>query len=214
MTLIAQAYQESSSLARDGEEGLPPLSRQLYIHGITYLLRGLPADMTPEEIMSVQAAIPPNVLQVLSLDPACQALIPALIWRPLVPDRGLEEEASILHQITAALVLQFFRTLQIILPYVKLFIGHAYHYEREHRISERIFSKVVHTIDEFGRWCVQFTHTICKMNDGKVGQAINELTVWWIRGVTGGIHQGISEGVVVLGAERGQIPWLRRTAAD
>lgn len=214
LTLVAQAYQESSSLARDGEEGLPPLSRQLYIHGITYLLRGLPADMTPEEIMSVQAAIPPNVLQVLSLDPACQALIPALAWRPLVPDRGLEEEASILQQVTAALVLQFFRTLQIILPYVKLFIGHAYHYEREHRISERIFSKGVHTIDEFGRWCVQFTHTICKMNDGKVGQAINELTTWWVRGVTGGIHQGISEGVVVLGAERSQIPWLRRTAAD
>ena len=202
MTLIAQAYQESSSLARDGEEGLSSLSRQLYIHGITYLLRGLPADMTPEEIMSVQAAIPPSVLQVLSLDPACQALIPALTWRPLVPNGGLEEEASIPHQVTAALVLQFFKTLQIILPYVKLFLGHAYQYEREHRISERIFSKGVCIIDEFGRWCVQFMHTICKMNDGKVGQAINELTFWWVRGVTGGIYQGISEGVVVLGAER------------
>ncbi|OCL03031.1 hypothetical protein AOQ84DRAFT_442991 [Glonium stellatum] len=213
LTLTAQAYQESS-LLRDDEEGLPPFSRQLYIHGIFYLLRGLPADMSPEEVMSVQAAIPQNVIEVLRLGPACQALIPTVTRRPPNPDGGLGEEASILHRVIAALVLQFFITVQVILPYIKLFVGHAYRYEREHRISERVFSKGVHTMDEFGRWCVQFTHTICKMNDGKVGQAINELTIWWVRGVTGGIYQGISEGVVVLGVERSQIPWTRGTAMD
>lgn len=209
LNLITQAHQESPQLSRDDEEGLPQFSRQLYIHGITYLLRGLPADMTPEEILSVQAAIPP---QLSSLDPNCQALIPALTRRPQTAPNAPQEEPSILHRITATMILEFCTIMQFLLPYIQLFIGYVYRYERQHRISERIFSRSINTVDEFGRRSVQFTNAICKMNDGKVGQAINDLTVWWVRGVTGGIHQGLSEGVVVLstGAEANQNSRTRR----
>ncbi|KAF2812354.1 uncharacterized protein BDZ99DRAFT_383996 [Mytilinidion resinicola] len=208
--LITQAHQESSSLTKEGDDdGLPPFSRQLYIHGITYVLRGLPADMTPEEILSIQAAIPPHVLDHLDLDPTTQDLISTLSRRPQTLHEPLEEDPSVIHRITAALILELFIIAQFLLPYVKLFIGHAYQYERENRVFERLFSVVVNTIDEVGRKSIRFTNSVCSMNDGKVGQALNDMTVWWVQGVTGGIHQGISEGVVILGAD-GKIPRTRR----
>ena len=49
----------------------------------------------------------------------------------------------------------------------------------------------------------QITNSICQMNDGKVGQSINEFAVWWVQGVTGGIHQGGGEGLVLLGVDGG-----------
>ena len=51
---------------------------------------------------------------------------------------------------------------------------------------------------------VQLGNTVCRMNNGKVGQSINEFTVWWVKGVTGGIHQGVGEGLVILGVDKQQ----------
>lgn len=54
-------------------------------------------------------------------------------------------------------------------------------------------------MDELGRRTLQLSQTVCRMNNGKVGQAINDMTIWWVQGLTGGIQQGINEGVVVIG---------------
>ena len=62
-------------------------------------------------------------------------------------------------------------------------------------------NKSMTTIDEFGRRSLQLSQTICQMNEGRVGQAISDMTIWWVRGLTGGIQQGISDGVVVIGSE-------------
>ncbi|KAF2493403.1 hypothetical protein BU16DRAFT_465241 [Lophium mytilinum] len=209
LNLITQAYSEYSSSTKENDDGLPPFSRQLYIHGITYVLRGLPADMTPEEVLSIQAAIPPHVLDHFDLDPSTQDLISTLSRRPQTPAEVLQEDPSMIHRITATLILELFIIAQFLLPYVKLFIGHAYQYERENRVFERLFSVGVNMIDEVGRKSIKFTNSVYSMNNGKVGQALNEMTVWWVQGVTGGIHQGVSEGVVILGAD-GKIPRTRR----
>lgn len=100
----------------------------------------------------------------------------------------------------AASIVQLFLFLHLLLPYVKLFLSQAYQYEREHRISERLFASSIQTVDELGRRSIRVTNAICQMNDGKVGQALNDLTLWWLRAVTGGIHEGVSEGFLILGA--------------
>ena len=56
--------------------------------------------------------------------------------------------------------------------------------------------------DALRRRGIQLSHTICQMNDGKVGQAINDVTIWWIQGLTGGLQQGLSDGVVIFGTEK------------
>lgn len=200
ISLLTQAYQESNNLGREDDETSTILTRQLYIHGMTYLLRGLPAELTPEETLSLQAAIPQHILN-LQNEPNAHALVqvqgPHTLRQADPP-----QDTSILHRITAMVVFQTFMMIQFLLPYIKLFIGHAYRFEREHKITQRFVNKSITTVDELGRRSLQLSQTVCQMNDGKVGQAINDLTFWWVRGLTGGIQQGIADGVVMFGNER------------
>jgi hypothetical protein len=112
-----------------------------------------------------------------------------------------EPEPSFLHRTLAALVVRMFIIFQILLPYIKVFFAAAYRYERQHRISERVFISSIDTIEGVMKSGVQFGNAVCQINNGKVGQAINDATVWWVKGVTGGIHQGVGEGLVILGVD-------------
>lgn len=170
------------------------------MHGLTYLLRAIPTDLTPEERMSLQAAIPDHLF-----DPLTGRTPDSLIRLPQtasVARKETPQDASLLHRLTAVIVFQAFIFVQFLLPYIKLLIGHAYRFEREHKITQRILNTSLITVDEIGRRGLKLSHTICQMGDGKVGQAINDLTFWWIRGLTGGIQEGISEGFVIFEYER------------
>jgi hypothetical protein len=174
---------------------------------MTYLLRGLPVNLSPEEKMSVSSAIPDDVVALRT------ATLPSTdISRQ---DKNLSESMkapyqspSILHRILAAVIVQMFLIVHILLPYIKLFMAAAYRYERQHRISERAFSSGISTMDGVMRRGMEISNSVYSMNEGKVGQALNELMVWWIRGVTGGIHQGVGEGLVIIGldAPKGEGP--------
>ncbi|KAF2193788.1 hypothetical protein K469DRAFT_549869 [Zopfia rhizophila CBS 207.26] len=201
-SLLTQAYQESNSLARDADDASPKLARQLYLHGITYLLRGLPSELTQEETLSIQAAIHASILD-LQNDPNLHALIP-LPHQPVPANNVPPEEPSFLHRITASVVFQTFVVVQFLMPYIKLLIGQAYQFEREHKVTQRMISNTITTVDELGRKSLQLSQTVCRMNDGKVGQAISDLTFWWVQGLTGGIQQGMSEGFVMMGVGRNQ----------
>ncbi|KAF2020837.1 hypothetical protein BU24DRAFT_416510 [Aaosphaeria arxii CBS 175.79] len=200
INLTTQAYQESSIRARRPSEGSVTLTRQLYLHGITYLLRGLPENLTPDESLGIIAAIPPSLMDLNSdLNDHAMISIPEKKEDPSVEDSG---PPSLLHRLTAIAVFQTFVLLQLLLPYVKLFLGHAYRFERKHQITQRVMSKSITTVDELSRRGLQLSHTVCQMNDGKVGQAINDLTLWWVRGLTGGLQQGITDGVVMIQMEK------------
>lgn len=187
------AHREASIPNYGIDETSPVLTRQLYLHGMAYLLRGLPLDLTPEEMLSLQAAMPLGLIS-SQTNPASHALVP----RP-TPGQSQREvprrDASMLHRITASMVLQTFIFMQFLLPYIRVFLAHAYQFEREHQITRRLVNGSITTVDDIGRRGLRLSQTICQMNDGKVGQAINEMTMWWIRGVTGGVQQGFEEGL-------------------
>lgn len=159
---------------------------------MTYLLRGLPSDLTPEELLSLQAAAPHSLVN-SGTDASSHALIQRSSQTQVQRDMS-PQDASVLHRMTATLVLQMFIMIQFLLPYIKLFLSHAYQFEREHQITRRLVNGSITTVDDVGRRSLRLSQTICRMNDGKVGQAINEMTIWWVRGVTGGMQQGIEEG--------------------
>lgn len=199
INLMTLAHRESSIPNYGHDETPPVLTRQLYLHGMTYLLRGLPSDLTPEELLSLQAATPQSLIN-SQADPAGYSLVPRSTQNQLQHE-GSPQDASILHRITATMVLQTFIFIQFLLPYIKIFLAHAYQFEREHQITRRLVNGSITTVDDIGRRSLRLSQTICQMNDGKVGQAINEMTIWWVRGVTGGVQQGFEEG----------LNWERRT---
>lgn len=164
------------------------------------MLRGLPGNLSPEEKLSVSSAIPDDVIALRT------ATLPS---KDLAQHHGNlcgsvkepYQSPSILHRILAAVIVQIFLIVHILLPYIKLFVAAAYRYERRYRISERVLSSGISTMDGVMRRGMEISNSVYRMNEGKVGQALNELMVWWIRGVTGGIHQGVGEGLVIIGLD-------------
>jgi len=200
LTLINLAGQESSTVSTTPANGSPSLIRQLYIHGMTYLLRGLPNNLSPEEKMSISSAIPDDIAAL------CTVTLPSTdLARHDGNMAGSIKEPyqspSILHRMLAAVIVQMFLIVHILLPYIKLFMAAVYRYERRHRISERVLSSGISTMDGVMRRGMEISNSVYRMNEGKVGQVLNELMVWWIRGVTGGIHQGVGEGLVIIGLD-------------
>lgn len=177
---------------------VPSFCRDLYIHALMYLLRALPDDLNQSEQMSIQSSLPAPIVKSIEATVMTKNLVPYR-GKGMVADEELQPPPpSIIQRAVAAVIIQFFVVMQFLLPYVKVFISSAYHYEREHRISERVFSSSIDTIDGIGKRSIQLADRICAMNDGKVGQALNNFTIWWVTGITGGIHQGIQQGIIVL----------------
>jgi hypothetical protein len=195
------AGQESVAGSSDLENSSPALIRQLYVHGITYLLRGLPNNLSSEEKMTVSSAVPEEVVALRTVKFQSTDVIHVKSSVVFDPKSGKYQKPSILHRALAAMIVQMFLIVQFLLPYIKVFLAAAYRYERQHRISERVLSSSINTMDGAMKKSMELSNTVCRMNDGKVGQALNELAVWWIRGVTGGIHDGVAEGLVITGLD-------------
>lgn len=192
--LLSLAVQESSNIAPEHGCGNAGLARQLYIHALTYLLRALPADLTTEERVSVRGALPSGVVEPLRVE-----IHPDYNQSAQLPGTC---QPSILHRTLSSTIIQLFVFLQFILPYLKYLLQSAYQYERQHRISEKVLSQGIETVDVIGKQGLSLTGTICEMGDGKVGQLITEAATWVVEGVTGGIHEGVGEGMAIMGAKR------------
>lgn len=196
LTLLSLAVEESSTISQDPRFGNPSFSRQLYVHALTYLLRALPSDLTTEEQLSVRSALPSGVVEPLRLElNHAYAGIQGQV-------AGGDHQPSLLHRALASAIIQFFVLFQFIVPYLKSLLTAAYQYDREHKISERVFSQSIETVDMLGKHGLNITSAIYAMGDGRVGQALNDIVSWLVDGVTGGIHDGVGEGLVIMGARR------------
>jgi hypothetical protein len=188
LNLLSLAMNESSTLSRDPTFRNASFARQVYIHALTYLLRALPSDLTTEEQLSIRTSLPTNVVEPLHFETNSSY------------NHTTISEPSLLHRLLASTIVQLFILLQFILPYVKYLLSAAYQYDREHKISEKVLSHSIETVDILGKTGLGLTSAIYDMGDGKVGQVITETAAWFVEGVTGGIHQGVGEGMVIMGA--------------
>lgn len=147
--------------------------------------------MSTEEQLSIRGALPPGVVEPLRLDVnSGYAITPSTS----------SGQPSLLHRTLASMIIQFFILVQFILPYLKYVLRAAYQYDREHKISEKLFSQGIETVDSLGKTGMDFTASLYRMGDGRVGQIITQTAAWFVEGVTGGIHEGVGEGLVILGA--------------
>ncbi|KAI9706093.1 MAG: hypothetical protein M1836_005499 [Candelina mexicana] len=184
------------SSAENVDDRAPAIGRPLYIHALTYLLRGLPTDMNLEEQLSIRAALPATITSTLNIEVNEQQLSK----NPASSPTSQSTPPSILHRVLATGIIYLFISFHFILPYIKFWIKKAYQYDREHHITERLVSKGLTTADGVAKTSIEMYGTVCKMGDGKVGQAMDSAAAWCIAGVTGGIHEGVGEGLMIMGA--------------
>ncbi|MCJ1258331.1 hypothetical protein MMC24_006164 [Lignoscripta atroalba] len=166
-------------------------SRQLYIHALTYLLRGLPSELSEEEATSLRTAIPPtlNLPYRAPTNNCCSA--PSASKTPSNP--------SLLHRVLASGIVHLFLLLSFLLPYIKLLLRTAYHYERTHHICEKILSSSIDAADQVGKRSFSIMESVLRAGNGKLGESLAGMLAWWVEGISGGVHEGIGAGMAIVG---------------
>jgi len=197
LNLLGLAVEESSQISQDSTYGNAAFARQLYLHALAYLLRALPADLTTEESISIRGALPKGIVEPLRVE-----LSKGQLQSSSVPSKGPGDNPSLLHRTLANTIVQLFILFQFLLPYIKVLLIAAYQYERTNRISERVLNGSIDTIDTLWKRGLSLTSAIYGMGDGKIGQVLTDTVAWIIEGITGGIHDGIGEGMAIIGAKR------------
>ena len=170
-------------------------ARQLYIHAIGYLLQGLPPDLSEAEASTLQASMPPS-LRVDDTRRDGQASS-GTTTSPQTP--------SLLHRLLASGIVQLFIFFSFVIPYIKLWLGVAYRYERSHRVCERLFAAGVDLMDQVGKRSFGIVGTVMQIGNGKVGALMAGICAWWIEGISGGIHDGVGEGMALVGAQERRV---------
>lgn len=198
--LLKIATEQSATERLDDSASV--IGRSLYIHALTYLLRGLPTDLSLEEQLSIRAALPAGINTPLNIEVNEQQLAS----NP-TPDTTSQctSSPSILHRFLATGIVYLFFFVHFMLPYIKLWIKSAYQYDREHHITERLVSSGISTADGVAKTSIEMYGAVSKMGDGKVGQAVDSAAAWCLAGVAGGIHEGVGEGLVIIGARRSAV---------
>ena len=147
-------------------------SRQLYIEAISYLLQGLPSDLTSQEKHRLEETLPISI--------KCS----------IFPERAdAESQApSLLHRSVASLTVFLCLILRLALPYIKYFLTGARDYERTHHVTEKLLALSVNTMDAFSRKSVQ---VVGPMLDNKM---VVGTIAYCIEGTYGGLNEGLREG--------------------
>ncbi|KAI5274818.1 hypothetical protein E4T47_02003 [Aureobasidium subglaciale] len=184
--------QGSSSLSSN-----PDFSRQLYIDAASYVLRGLPQNLSKEETLRLRAAMPSDMIP--PQQPNDGVIIRGQSYDYQVAQS--EENPTILHRAVAMVVLQVFLLLSFLWPYVQTTCRGAYQYEREHHISEKLLNQSWTTANALSKNTMTVARTVCSWNDGQVGAALEEIIFWWVQGVTGGLRDGMKDGMEVFGVK-------------
>ncbi|PYI04171.1 hypothetical protein BO78DRAFT_462816 [Aspergillus sclerotiicarbonarius CBS 121057] len=173
------------------------LARLLYIDAVGYLLDGLPADMTNDEIKTIRHNLPADVRESL---PAPVEMGPPATglqgFPPYPPGK------SYLHRLLASSIIHFFLLVQFFMPHVKVLMRLLYQYERSHRITERAIKTAKDAADSLGRGSVTLGSALLNSHEGRVGATVSNLALWWVEGIAGGIYEGLGEGMVIMGIAR------------
>ena len=166
--------------------------RKAFVDGVTYLLKALPQDLDEGELKRIQSALPENVNQPNS----------SLTRAEDNPNRiRVNQPRSIIHRGVQMTVVNLIFFLSFLMPYLLLLVRCAARLERKYKISETIIGHGVDLANSIGKQSASLTEAVGQMNDGKVAQALLEVFVWTVDGVTQGISDGLGEGLSIVGSK-------------
>lgn len=181
LTLLLRAFHESQTPCAD-----TPLIRRLYIDGLTYLLRGLPMELSCEETCRLREAIPRKVLAV-----------------PTEHDRHLEreDEAAVIIRAQAAAVArqawleytaEAFTYYAIIgialaLPWLRWLAGHCRRWNERYEIWPRLEARCTASAESVALNGFRMANAAWALRNGKYGKAFRKSAKCGIKQVGRGV---------------------------
>lgn len=161
-------------------------------------MRGLPADLTTEESLSVRSALPQGVVSPMRVEVAGSR--GSLFLDANGRQRGTRDaQPSVLHRTLASTIVNVFILFQFLLPYVRVLLRAAYDYERTHRISEKVLASSIDTVDGLGKIGMKGGTAIWGSG---LALGFGEVVAWVVDGVSGGIQEGLGEGMARVGVRK------------
>ncbi|KAI0594957.1 hypothetical protein F4775DRAFT_571426 [Biscogniauxia sp. FL1348] len=195
------------SAAREKDD--PGFARRSYIDGVAYMLKSLPDDLDDHETRVIRQALPSSCAA-----PAAGSALDgngngndAVFMGPggqqrTNSGRPSDQGKTLLHRGVAALVSCMVVFLHLLMSCAVLLICAGAQYERQYSISQHIVSWGLVFATAVGRYSVVLGGKICAMGDGRVGRAMTELAAWTAENVTGGIQDGIGQGLSAIEQKR------------
>jgi hypothetical protein len=165
------------------------LVRTLFINGLGYLLEALPSDLTVEEARSIHDRLPESVK--VSVENSASATTSS-------------PPPSYLHRVIAALIVYIFVLAQVLLPYVTMLLNSIYRCERKYRVTEKVLVTALNTADGVGKGAHNVGSMLSVLKEGTITTGVGNLIAWLSESVAGGVYDGVSEGLVVVGAAHRQ----------
>lgn len=189
MSLLETAIAE----AELSEPRSQAFSRQLYIHALAYLIQALPSDLNDAETICIDDALSHGLQRRTQVSPS--------------PSRTHQQTPSLLHRFLASAIIQLFLLCQLVLPYVRYFLHKAHRYERTHQVSKKILVTSINTGERIAKFWWDILYVISKIPDKKLVAMLASIFLWWVQGISGGIQEGIGEGMSIIGVAKADFIW-------
>lgn len=180
--------------------------------GVACMLRGLPPNLSAEEVESIREALPPAIRTSWSRHEDALVRRHSSTLRRSGPTARARQ--SILHQWVAATTLYIFLVVSFVLPYLQLLLRQAYQLDRKHKISDRMLAQSMLIADAMGKRTLTLATSVCAMNDGKVVDSMKIAGVYLVQGFSGGVYDGLGEGMQALGLRSGNNAGREESAAS
>ncbi|PYH45698.1 uncharacterized protein BP01DRAFT_356329 [Aspergillus saccharolyticus JOP 1030-1] len=197
LSLLRNAGYEAQQPRCDGR-----LARSLYINAMGYLLDALPAELTHDELATIRHNLPLSLQSSVPVLGEASHAATSFTSPNTNPDTNrlpLKSRRSMLHRLLAFIIIQLFVLMRYIIPYLKLLLARVYQYERSHRVTERVITTTLDTVDSWGKRSVSLGSAVLGLYEGRVRATVVNVTDWWVEGIAGGIYEGVGEGMTVLG---------------
>ncbi|KAM0718430.1 hypothetical protein Q7P37_005500 [Cladosporium fusiforme] len=183
---------------RDPASTNDPLNRRLYIDGISYILRGLPSDLTEEEALVLREAAP-EALQPAQMQLTHQPTTSTAAQTPQTAPPA--HPPTILHRTSSALTFYTLLLLTLLLPHVRDLLTTLHTLDTRHRVSARFFAQTNLLLRMLAAQAIALVALAWDANDGAVRHACRDFGVWVLRDVCGGVDEGVGRAVGVLRVE-------------
>ena len=186
-TLIFRSVREATSASQETE-----LTRRLYVDGVAYFLRGLPTYLTEEETLRLSAALPP---QLIGPADGAATVESTVLEQQKTIEATPTVRPTLVRLFVAKITVCIAHVVKFLLDCLRLVCQEAYRYDRRHRISVRALVNGALLLDCVWKEAMRLVNNVCALDDGRVGEALGELSRHIALEVSNGLYDGIGEAV-------------------
>ncbi|KAI1379274.1 hypothetical protein F4677DRAFT_408478 [Hypoxylon crocopeplum] len=170
-------------------------ARKSYIDGVAYMLRALPDDMDDYETSVIRQALPMSCAPI-GVDGQIEAGPGRPGWQPS------ERAKTFLHATVQGFVTGIVLFVYLLLSFLASVIRTGAYYERQYNVSQHLVSRGFVFATALGKQSGVLGEKICAMGEGRLGKALSVLAGWTVESVTGGIQDGIGQGLLLIEQRR------------